>query len=143
MPTRQQIRFCNAHDGVRLAFARAGEGPPLVRAAHWMSHLEFDWQNPVWRPWLEALCSRHTLFRYDERGCGLSDWDVSDFTLDAWVRDLETVVDAAGLERFSLLGMSQGGPVAIVYAARHPERVEKLIWRWTKHRQRTASRNGS
>ena len=104
-----------------------GEGPPLVRAAHWLSHLEFDWRSPVWRHWLEELSRDHMYVRYDERGCGLSDWNVDDFSFEAWVRDLETVVDALGLERFPILGVSQGGPVAIAYAVRHPERVSHLI----------------
>ncbi len=123
----QQIRFCTSSDGVRLAYAAVGHGPPLVKAANWLSHLEFDWNSPVWRPWLVALSRDHTLVRYDERGCGLSDWDAEDFSLDAWVRDLEAVVDAQGLERFPLLGISQGGPIAITYAVRHPERVSHLI----------------
>jgi pimeloyl-ACP methyl ester carboxylesterase/DNA-binding CsgD family transcriptional regulator len=123
----QEIKFCIASDGTRLAYAKVGQGPPLVKAANWLSHLEYDWNSPVWRPWLEALSRCHTLYRYDERGCGLSDWDVADISLDGWVRDLETVVDAAGLDRFPLFGMSQGGPIAIAYAARHPERVSRLV----------------
>ena len=104
-----------------------GEGPPLVKAANWLSHLEFDWRSPVWRHWLEELARDHLLVRYDERGCGLSDWTVEDFSFNAWVRDLESVVDALGLDRFALLGISQGGPVAITYAVRHPEKVTHLI----------------
>ncbi len=123
----QQIRFCTAPDGVRIAYSRHGRGVPLVRAAHWLSHLEFDWRSPIWRHWLEALGESFTVLRYDERGCGLSDWDVEDFSFAAWVSDLETVVDAAGLERFALLGVSQGAAVAIAYAMRHPERVERLV----------------
>ena len=92
-----------------------------------MTHLEFDWESPVWRPWLEQLGSGHTFVRYDERGCGLSDWEVADLSLEAWVADLETVVDAAGLERFALLGISQGGAIALAYSVRHPERVTELI----------------
>jgi class 3 adenylate cyclase len=98
-----------------------------VKAANWLSHLEFDWQSPIWRHWVEGLARNHLLVRYDERGCGLSEWDVEDFSFEAWVRDLEAVVDAAGLERFPLLGISQGGPVAIAYTVRHPERVSHLI----------------
>ncbi|HSJ63585.1 MAG TPA: alpha/beta fold hydrolase [Gemmatimonadaceae bacterium] len=124
---QQEIRFCTSADGARIAFATVGEGPPLVKAANWLSHLEFDWNSPVWRHWLRELSRCNTLIRYDERGCGLSDRDVEDFTLDAWVRDLEAVVDALGLERFPLLGISQGGPIAIAYAIRHPERVSHLI----------------
>ncbi len=123
----QQIRFCTTSDGVRLAYAVVGAGPPIVRAAHWITHLDFDWQSPVWRHWLVGLARERTLIRYDERGCGLSDHDVEDFSLDAWVHDLETVVDEVGCERFPLLGVSQGGAVAVAYAARHPERVSHLI----------------
>ena len=124
---RQEIRFCTTADGTRLAYATVGSGPPLVRAAHWITHLDYDWQSPVWRHWLVGLGRRHTLVRYDERGCGLSDHDVDNFTLDAWVEDLETVVDDLGLDRFPLLGVSQGGAVAVAYAARHPERVSRLV----------------
>ena len=126
-PPEQEIRFCIAGDGIRLAYATSGAGPPLVKAANWLSHLAYDWENPVWRHWLAELSRRFRLVRYDERGCGLSDWDVGRFSLDDWVDDLETVVDAAGLDRFPLLGISQGGPVAIAYAVRHPERVTHLV----------------
>jgi pimeloyl-ACP methyl ester carboxylesterase len=122
-----QIRFATSPDGVRIAYASHGAGPPLVKVANWLSHLEFDWNSPVLRPWLVELSRDHTLLRYDERGCGLSDWDAGEFSLDAWVHDLETVVDAQGLERFPLLGISQGGPIAITYAVRHPDRVSHLI----------------
>lgn len=124
---RQVIRFCTSADGTRLAYSTVGHGPPLVKAANWLNHLEFEWESPVWRHWIAALSKRHVLVRYDERGCGLSDWNVQDFSLEAWVRDLEEVVDALGLERFALLGISQGGAVAAAYAARHPERVSHLI----------------
>lgn len=123
----QRIRFCKTDDGVTLAFAKAGSGPPLVKVANWLSHLEHDWRSPIWRPLLERLAARSTVIRYDERGCGLSDWEVNDLSFDAWVHDLETVVDASGLERFPLLGISQGGPIAIAYAVRHPERVSSLL----------------
>ena len=123
----QEVRFCIAPDGVRIAYAVHGRGPPLVRTATWLTHLEFDWGSPVWRHWLAGLAEHHLVLRYDERGCGLSDRDVEDFSLDARVADLEAVVDAAGIERLVLLGMSQGGPVAVEYAARHPERVSHLI----------------
>ncbi len=102
-------------------------GPPLVRAAHWLSHVEHDLESPVWRPWLLELSRHHTYIRYDQRGCGLSDRDVADLSLDAWVGDLEAVVDSLGLQRFPLFGMSQGGAVAIDYAVRHPERVSHLV----------------
>ena len=123
----QQIRFCHSVDGVRIAYATVGSGPPLVKAANYLTHLEHDWNGPVWRHWLEGLARNHTLVRYDERGSGLSDWDVTDFSIDAWVRDLEGVVDTLGLERFPLLGISQGASVCIAYAVRHPERVTHLI----------------
>src|SRR5262245_54088890 len=126
-PPPQDIRFCTTTDGTRLAYATIGSGPPLVKAANWLSHLDYDWQSPVWRHWLVELSRRFQLVRYDERGCGLSDWDVSECSLDSWVDDLETVVDAVGLDRFPLFGISQGGPVAIAYAVRHPERVSHLV----------------
>ncbi len=125
-PPPQEIRFCTTDDGVRLAYAAMGAGPPLVKVANWLSHLDYDRETVVWRHWLAELSRRHRLIRYDERGCGLSDWDVPDFSFEAWVRDLETVVDSAGLDRFPLLGISQGGPVAVAYAVRHPERVSHL-----------------
>ena len=124
---RQQIRFCTAPDGVRIAYAISGEGPPLLKAANWLNHLEYDLESPVWRRWLEEVSRHHTLIRYDERGCGLSDWDVEDLSFEAWIRDLETVARATGLERFPLLGSSQGAPIAIAYAVRHPERVTRLV----------------
>lgn len=126
-PPAQEIRFCTAGDGIRLAYAVSGAGPPLVKAANWLSHLAYDWESPVWRHWLTELSCRFRLVRYDERGCGLSDWDIARFSFEDWVDDLEAVVDAAGLDRFPLLGISQGGPVAIAYAVRHPERVTQLV----------------
>lgn len=124
---RQNIRFCTAPDGTRIAIASIGSGPPLLRAAHWLSHVEHDLESPVWRPWLAELSRHHTYTRYDQRGCGLSDSEVSDFSLDAWVGDLEAVVDCLGLSRFPLIGMSQGGSVAITYAVRHPDKISHLI----------------
>jgi pimeloyl-ACP methyl ester carboxylesterase/DNA-binding SARP family transcriptional activator len=126
---RQIVHFCRTSDGVRLAYATSGGGPPLVKAANRMTHLDYDWASPVWSHWWRALSEGRLLVRSDERGCGLSDWavDVSSFTLDAWVHDLEAVVDTLGLERFPLLGISQGGPIALTYAARHPERVSHLV----------------
>lgn len=123
----QHIRFCHGRDGTRIAYATSGQGPPLVKAATWLTHLNEDWTSPVWRHWLVGLSTGHTLLRYDERGCGLSEWTVSDFDLDAWVDDLGAVVDAEGLDTFPLLGLSQGAAVAIAYAARHPERVTGLV----------------
>jgi pimeloyl-ACP methyl ester carboxylesterase/DNA-binding CsgD family transcriptional regulator len=134
----QRIRFCTTPDGVRIAYATSGQGPPLVKVSNWLTHVEFDWQSPVWRHWLRELGRDHTLIRYDQRGCGLSDWDVAELSADLWLQDLETVVDAAGLQRFPLLGMSQGGPLAVRYAARHPERVSGLILLGTYARGRLA-----
>lgn len=125
--TGQTLRFVTAPDGVRIAVAAGGEGPPLLRVAHWLSHVEHDLDSPVWRPWVTALSRHHRYIRYDQRGSGLSDRGVADLSLDAWVADLEAVVDSLGYEQVPLLGMSQGGAVAIVYAARHPERVSQLI----------------
>jgi pimeloyl-ACP methyl ester carboxylesterase/DNA-binding CsgD family transcriptional regulator len=127
MPSRQSIRFCTAADGTRIAIASIGSGPPLVRAAHWLSHVEHDLDSPVWRPWLTELSRHHSYIRYDQRGCGLSDREVADLSLDAWVGDLEAVVECLGLSRFPLIGMSQGGAVAIAYAVRHPDKVSHLI----------------
>jgi DNA-binding SARP family transcriptional activator/pimeloyl-ACP methyl ester carboxylesterase len=124
---KQDIRFCVTADGVRIAFASSGKGPPLVKCANWLNHLEFDWQSPVWRHLMRELSAEFRLIRYDERGNGLSDWKVDDFSYEALVRDLESVVDAAGLDRFPLLGISQGCAVAIGYAARHPERVTRMV----------------
>jgi pimeloyl-ACP methyl ester carboxylesterase/DNA-binding CsgD family transcriptional regulator len=124
-----RIAFCTAPDGLRLAYGVHGSGPPIVKVANWMTHLEQDWESPVWRHWLEGLGEHHTLIRYDERGCGLSDRDVDDdaFTLERWVSDLETVVDATAVDRFALLGISQGASLAIAYAVRHPDRVTHLV----------------
>src|SRR5262245_10243430 len=124
---RQRIRFCMSRDDARIAFATAGEGPPLVRVNNWFTHLELDWENPVWRHWSDALAERRTLVRYDPRGSGLSDRDATDFSLDARVADLEAVGDALELRRFPLLRLCQGGAIAVAYAARHPERVSRLV----------------
>lgn len=123
----QYIRFCKSRDGTQIATASVGSGPPVVRAAHWMSHVEHDARSPVWIPWIEALSRDHTFIRYDQRGCGLSDWSTPSMSLDAWVDDLDAVVETYGLKRFPLLGMSQGGAIAIAYAARYPEKVSRLV----------------
>lgn len=124
---RQDVLFCTAADGVRVAYATVGAGPPLVRTGHWLTHLEYDWESPIWSPLLHALSAERRLIRYDARGNGLSDWDVRDISFDALVQDLESVVEAAGLEQFSLLGVSQGCAVSIAYAVRHPERLTHLV----------------
>jgi pimeloyl-ACP methyl ester carboxylesterase/DNA-binding CsgD family transcriptional regulator len=123
----QQIHFCASRDGTRIAYATTGEGPPLVKAANWLTHVELDWGSPVWRHLLVELARHHTLVRYDERGCGLSDREAADISFEAFVQDLEAVVDALRLERFVLLGISQGGAIAVAYAVRHPERVSHLV----------------
>ncbi|WP_395644769.1 alpha/beta fold hydrolase [Terricaulis sp.] len=135
---KQAVRFCAADDGVQIAYATVGAGPPLLKTANWMNHLEFDWESPVWRPLFRTLSAEHTFVRYDSRGNGLSDWDAP-FSLDAFVTDLKAVADAAGLEKFPLLAISQGCAVACEFAVRYPERVSKLILYggyargWRKH----------
>lgn len=123
----QKVRYCTASDGTRLAWSAVGSGMPLVKTANWLNHIEFDWQSPVWLHWLRELTRENCLIRYDERGNGLSDWDSANLSFDAFVDDLETVVDEAGLEQFDLLGISQGAPVAIAYSLRHPGRIRKMI----------------
>jgi pimeloyl-ACP methyl ester carboxylesterase/DNA-binding CsgD family transcriptional regulator len=127
MKPEQEIHFAKAKDGVSIAYSVTGKGPTMVKAANWLSHIEYDWDSPVWQHWFTDLSKHNSLVRYDERGCGLSDREVSDLTFERWVDDLETVVDTLGLDRFPLLGISQGGAVAIAYAVRHPERVSHLI----------------
>ena len=124
----QDIRFARSADGVGIAYAVHGSGPPLLIVKNWLSHLQFDWQSPVWRHYLVELGRIATVIRYDERGYGLSDRKVTDHSLQARVADLEAVADAAQLERFALLAMAQGGPVAIEYAARHSERLTRLMF---------------
>ncbi|HEX4737360.1 MAG TPA: alpha/beta fold hydrolase [Allosphingosinicella sp.] len=123
----QQVRYCTTRDGTRLAWSAVGSGFPLVKTANWLNHIEFDWQSPVWRPWLMELTRENCLVRYDERGNGLSDWNTPNLSFEDFVTDLEAVVDAAGLERFDLLGISQGAPVAIAYSLRHPGRIRRMV----------------
>jgi len=124
----QQIRFCKSRDGTRIAYAICGSGPALVWIGHWVRHLNFDWDNPVWRPWLTWLTRRHTLIRHDWRGCGLSDREGIEFSFEKYADDLEAVIEAAGVERFVLFGMAgTGSGIAMAYAVRHPERVSSLI----------------
>ncbi|MEM9057741.1 MAG: alpha/beta fold hydrolase, partial [Pseudomonadota bacterium] len=124
---RQSIRFCTTPRGVRLAYASVGQGAPVIKAANWLSHLELDWDAPIWSPLFRELARDHLFIRYDERGNGLSDWQVGEISFDAFVSDLEAVVDALGIERFALLGISQGASVSIEYAVRYPERVTHLV----------------
>jgi class 3 adenylate cyclase/pimeloyl-ACP methyl ester carboxylesterase len=142
----QEIHFCTARDGVQLAYSRMGSGPPLIKTGNWMTHLEFDFESPIWRHLYRELSRDHTLIRYDARGNGLSDRDVEDVSFETLVGDLETVVDAAGLDRFALLGISQGCAVSIGYAVRHPGRVTHLILfggyavGWAKRARSTAEK---
>jgi len=126
-PGNQDVRFCTSPDGVQIAYALVGSGPPLVKAPNWMSHLEYDWKSPVWRHLMQELASDRTLIRFDQRGNGLSDWRVDDISFGRFVQDLETVVDAVGLDRFPLLGISQGCAISVAYAVRNPERVSALV----------------
>ena len=123
----QNIRFCTTPDGVQLAYAVSGEGPPLVMSATWLTHLEHQWRSLAWRPWLDAFTGAHKVLRYDSRGCGLSDRNVGELSFETWVRDFECVVEAADFRRFALVATCWGGPVAIEYAVRHPERVSHLV----------------
>jgi pimeloyl-ACP methyl ester carboxylesterase/DNA-binding CsgD family transcriptional regulator len=123
----QQIRFCASRDGTRIAYAACGTGPPLLWLSHWVRHLDLDWECPVWRPWLSLLTRRHTLIRYDYRGCGLSDRQGVEFSVEKHIEDAEAVVAAAGLESFAVLAQAGGGFVALPYAARHPQHVSRLI----------------
>lgn len=125
---KHTVRYVRASDGVQLAWAESGDGPPLVKAATWLTHLEYDVESPVWKHWTDFLSDNFRYIRYDERGCGMSDWDVRDLSLDRRVADLETIIEAAALrEPFALLGISQGSAVCIAYAVRHPERVSHMI----------------
>jgi pimeloyl-ACP methyl ester carboxylesterase/DNA-binding SARP family transcriptional activator len=126
-PALHEVQFCRTSDDVRIAYAGVGSGPPVVWTAHWLSHLAFSWESPVWRHWTEEFGQDYSFVHYDERGNGLSDWDNVEFSVDAFVRDLEAVVDALGLDRFALIGSSKGGPTSIAYAARHPDRVSHLV----------------
>jgi pimeloyl-ACP methyl ester carboxylesterase/DNA-binding CsgD family transcriptional regulator len=123
----QDIRFCTTSDGVQLAYAVSGEGPPLVMSSTWLTHLEHQWRSLAWQPWLDAFTNGNRVLRHDSRGCGLSDRTTKNLSFETWVRDLECVVEAAGFRRFALVGTCWGGPVAIEYAVRHPERVSRLV----------------
>jgi pimeloyl-ACP methyl ester carboxylesterase/DNA-binding CsgD family transcriptional regulator len=127
VPLRPDIRFCTAEGGAKLAVGTYGSGPPLVRAGTWLTHVEYDATSPLSAHWCEELARRHRYVTYDGRGCGLSDRQVGNLSLDVFVADLEAVVDGMGLARFPLLGISMGAPVAVAYAAKHPERVSRLV----------------
>lgn len=122
-----QVRFCKSFDGTRLAFTVSGRGPPVLLLPSWLSNLDYQWRSTAWRPWLDALSDHYTLIRYDPRGCGLSDRDISDLTYDSWVRDVDAVLDAAGMGNVSLVGICQGGAIAISYAALNPGRINRLV----------------
>jgi pimeloyl-ACP methyl ester carboxylesterase/DNA-binding winged helix-turn-helix (wHTH) protein len=123
----QDIRFCTTADNVRIAYSLAGKGRPILKAGNWLNHLEYDWKSPIWSHLFKWLVSENQLIRYDARGNGLSDWDVSEISFASYLRDLESVADASGVDRFTLFGISQGCAVSIAYAAKHPERVSRLI----------------
>jgi pimeloyl-ACP methyl ester carboxylesterase len=127
MNLRQTIRFCTSADGTRIAIASCGAGQVILRAAHWLSHVDYDLESPVWRPWLHALSARNRFVRYDPRGCGLSDRHVADLSIEAWHADMDAVAASIEEPRFVLLGLSQGGALAIAYALKHPERVSHLV----------------
>ena len=125
---QQKTRIVQTADGVNLAWASVGAGPPLVRASTWLTHLEHDWNSPVWRHWLDFLAGHFQLIRYDERGCGLSDWVVDDYSQQRWFDDFDAVVNASEPDKpFAILGISQGGLAAISHAIRFPENVSHLI----------------
>ncbi|MEO6486469.1 MAG: alpha/beta fold hydrolase [Thermoanaerobaculia bacterium] len=125
---RQRIRFLRTGDGVQLAWAEAGTGPLLVKAANWLTHLEYEWESPVWSHWIRFFSSHFRFVRYDERGCGMTDWNVGNLSIEQWVNDLEEVVEAAAPRQpFALLGISHGAAASIAYAVRHPERVSRMI----------------
>lgn len=125
---RQHIHYVRASDGLQLAWADAGAGPAVVKAANWLTHLEYEWESPVWQHWLRFFCDRFRFIRYDERGCGMTDWRLGELSVARWTEDLEAVVAAAqSKEPFALLGISQGGAACLGYAVRHPERVSHLL----------------
>ena len=125
---RQRIRYVETPDGTRLAWAESGAGAPVVKAANWLTHLEYEWESPIWKHWLQFFSAHFRFIRYDERGCGMSEWRTGELDVDTWTSDLESVIDAAKLdEPLTLLGISQGAVACIAYAIRYPERVGRLI----------------
>ena len=128
MQIRQHVRYTTASDGARLAWAEAGAGAPVVKAANWLTHLEYEWGSPLWQHWLRFFSGLGRFVRYDERGCGLSDWNRVPLTLDQWVEDLDAVIEAARpAGPVTLLGISQGAATCISYAVRWPDRVARLV----------------
>lgn len=125
--TVQQVQFCKSYDGADIAYAITGQGPTVVMLPSWLTHLDHQWRNLAWRPWLDALSQRYRLIRFDPRGCGLSDRRIDGLTFETWVRDFESLADHLGLQDFSLIGICQGGPTAIEFVARHPGRVGRLV----------------
>jgi pimeloyl-ACP methyl ester carboxylesterase/DNA-binding CsgD family transcriptional regulator len=126
--TRQRVRYLRTKDGIQLAWAEAGSGPVIAKASNWLSHLEYEWESPVWRPWMRFFSGHYRYVRYDERGCGMTDWTAGDISLERWIEDLGAVLDAAGVrEPITLLGISQGALTCVGFAARYPERVSRLI----------------
>lgn len=124
----QKIRYARSKDGAKLAWAEAGSGPVLVKAANWMTHLDYEWESPVWRHWMRFFSDHFRYIRYDERGCGMTDRNINDLSFESWVDDLESVIDASDPQGpFALLGISQGAATCVGYALRHPERVSRLI----------------
>jgi pimeloyl-ACP methyl ester carboxylesterase len=121
MKRRQRVRYIKASDGTRLAWAESGDGPTVIKAANWLTHLEYEWESPVWKHWIRFFSEHCRFVRYDERGCGMSDWEVGTLSVDQWTDDLESVIDAAQPNGpVTLLGMSQGAAACISYAVRHP-----------------------
>ena len=124
---KQQIQYCTTSDGVRIAYAVTGEGTPIIRTSHWLTHLHHDFSSPVWKHVMIGLARHHRLVRYDPRGEGMSQRTCQDVSFEGWMMDLEAVAEATGFERFALFGCSQGAATAVAYAVRHPERVSHLI----------------
>jgi pimeloyl-ACP methyl ester carboxylesterase/DNA-binding winged helix-turn-helix (wHTH) protein len=123
-----EVQFFTTSDGVRIAYSIGGQGPVLVRTIDWLNHLNFEWKSPYLRHWLSEIMRHNTLVRYDQRGSGLSDWEVNDFSFGRMARDFEELIEEIGLDRFSIFGGCQGASIATVYAMRHPECVTKLIF---------------
>ena len=124
---KQRVQFCNSADGTQIAYASVGEGFPILKAPSYLTHIEYEWANTFWGPFLSEMASNNRLVRFDQRGNGLSDWEIERITPDAMIEDMEAVVQASGLEKFILFGMSQGAAFSVRYAAKHPEQVACLI----------------